>query len=163
MDHPNRLENMVSKYENTLFRTALAILGDRAGAEDAVQDTFLRYLEKRPNFAGEDHEKAWLLRVTANRASDLFRSPWRRRVPLEAVWEEAAPPQDGPGETVAAVLALPAKLRIVVHLFYYEELSVAQIAELLNMREGAVKTRLSRARALLRRNMLEGGENDAVG
>ena len=155
---------LAERFGPDVYRLAFARTGNAADAEDVTQDVFLRLLTKAPAFADDEHAKAWLLRVAANRASDLFRSPWRRRVPLEAAWEEAAPPhQDGPGETVAAVLALPAKLRIVVHLFYYEELSVAQIAELLNMREGAVKTRLSRARALLRRNMLEGGENDAVG
>ena len=73
MDHLNRLEDLVNKYENTLFRTALAILGDRAGAEDAVQDTFLRYLEKRPEFTDANHEKAWLLRVTANTCKSRLR------------------------------------------------------------------------------------------
>lgn len=154
---------LAERFGPAVYRLAYARTGNAADAEDVTQDVFLRLLTKAPAFADDDHAKAWLLRVTANRASDLFRSPWRRRVPLEELQEESAPAQDGPGETVAAVLALPAKLRIVVHLFYYEELSVAQIAGLLNMREGAVKTRLSRARALLRRNMLEGGENDAVG
>ena len=67
MDHSNRLEELVNKYENTLFRTALAILGDAQEAEDAVQDAYLRYLEKRPELRDGEHEKAWLLKVTANR------------------------------------------------------------------------------------------------
>lgn len=154
---------LAERFGPAVYRLAYARTGNAADAEDVTQDVFLRLLTKAPAFADDDHAKAWLLRVAANRASDLFRSPWRRRVSLEEAREEAVPAQDVPGETVAAVLALPPKLRVVVHLFYYEELSVAQIAKLLNMREGAVKTRLSRARALLRRNMLEGGENDAVG
>lgn len=154
---------LAERFGPAVYRLAYARTGNAADAEDVTQDVFLRLLTKAPVFTDDDHAKAWLLRVTANRSNDLFRSPWQRRVPLEELQEESAPAQDSPGETVAAVLALPPKLRVVVHLFYYEELSVAQIAKLLKMREGAVKTRLSRARALLRRNMLEGGENDAIG
>lgn len=154
---------LAERFGPAVYRLAYARTGNAADAEDVTQDVFLRLLTKAPAFSDDDHAKAWLLRVTANRSNDLFRSPWQRRVPLEELQEKAAPAQDSPGETVAAVLALPPKLRVVVHLFYYEELSVAQIAQLLKMREGTVKTRLSRARALLRRNLLEGGENDAVG
>lgn len=154
---------LAERFGPAVYRLAYARTGNAADAEDVTQDVFLRLLTKAPAFSDDDHARAWLLRVTANRSNDLFRSPWQRRVPLEELQEESAPAQDSPGETVAAVLALPPKLRVVVHLFYYEELSVAQIAKLLKMREGAVKTRLSRARALLRRNMLEGGENDAIG
>lgn len=146
-----------------VYRLAYARMGNAADAEDVAQDVFLRLLTKAPVFDSDDHAKAWLLRVTANRSADLFRSPGRRQVPLEAADDLAAPAQDVPGETLAAVLSLPPKLRVAVHLFYYEELSVTQIAQLLKVREGAVKTRLSRARAILRRNILEGGEKDAVG
>ena len=66
MDHSDRLETLVTQYENTLFRAALAILGDVPEAEDAVQDAFLRYLEKRPALRDENHRRAWLLKVLAN-------------------------------------------------------------------------------------------------
>lgn len=154
---------LAERFGPAVYRLAYARTGNAADAEDVTQDVFLRLLTKAPAFSDDDHARAWLLRVTANRSNDLFRSPWQRRVPLEEANALASPATDVPGETLAAVLALPPKLRVVVHLFYYEELSVTQIAKLLNMREGAVKTRLSRARALLRRNLLEGGENDAVG
>ncbi len=146
-----------------VYRLAYARMGNAADAEDVTQDVFLRLLTKAPAFDSDDHAKAWLLRVTANRSTDLFRSPGRRQVPLEAADDLAAPAQDVPGDTLAAVLSLPPKLRVAVHLFYYEELSVTQIAQLLKVREGAVKTRLSRARAILRRNILEGGENNVAG
>lgn len=154
---------LAERFGPVVYRLAYARTGNAADAEDVTQDVFLRLLTKAPVFTDDDHAKAWLLRVTANRSNDLFRSPWQRREPLEEANALASPATDVPGETLAAVLALPPKLRVVVHVFYYEELSVTQIAKLLNMREGAVKTRLSRARALLRRNLLEGGENDAVG
>ena len=74
MDRSDRLETLVTKYESTLFRAALAILGDVPEAEDAVQDTFLRYLEKSPEFRDEGHERAWLLKVTANGCKSRLRS-----------------------------------------------------------------------------------------
>ena len=76
---PNRLEETVKTHENALYRAALAILGDSQEAQDAVQDAFLRYLEKAPDFASPEHEKAWLLRVTVNGCKSRLRSPWRRR------------------------------------------------------------------------------------
>ena len=78
MEYPNRLEVLIEQYENTLYRTALAILGNPAEAEDAVQDTFLRWLEKRPQFENEGHEKAWLLTVTANSCKSRLRQAKRR-------------------------------------------------------------------------------------
>ncbi len=154
---------LAEQFGPAVYRLAYAKMGNTADAEDVTQDVFLRLLTKAPVFDSDDHAKAWLLRVTVNRSADQFRSPWRRQAPLEAADGLAAPAQNVPGETLAAVLALPPKLRVVVHLFYYEELPVAQIAQLLKVREGAIKTRLSRARAILRRNILEGGENNAVG
>ena len=154
---------LAERFGPAVYRLAYTRMGNAADAEDVTQDVFLRLLTKAPDFSDDDHAKAWLLRVTVNRANDLFRSPWSRREPLEATDTFASQAQDAPGEIVMAVLALPPKLRVVVHLFYYEELSVSQIAQMLKVREGAVKTRLSRARAILRRNMLEGGEKDAAG
>lgn len=148
MDHPNRLEALVNKYENTLYRAALSILGDSAGAEDAVQDTFLRYLEKRPNFADENHEKAWLLRVTINGCNSRLRTV--KLHPLTELLDIY------PAETVEesgvldAVFALPPRERAAVHLFYYEGYSTEEIAALTGQRPGTVRSHLSRARAKLR-------------
>ena len=156
------IARLAERFGPSVYRLAYARLGNAADAEDVMQDVFLRLLTKAPAFTDDEHAKAWLLRVTVNRAGDLFRSPWRRRVPLEETGDQVSPAQDIPGETLAAVLALPPKLRIVVHLFYYEEWSISQIAQLLQLREGAVKTRLSRARAILRRDIWEGGKKDAT-
>ena len=77
MDGPNRLEELVNTYETTLYRAALAILGDAHEAEDAVQDAFLRCLEKAPDFESPAHARAWLLRVTVNGCKSRLRAPWR--------------------------------------------------------------------------------------
>ena len=87
-------------------------------------------------------------------AADVLRAPWRRR---EGPLDDGLPAPEPPGEggVVEAVLALPAQYRMAVHLYYYEELSVAEIAAVLGKSEGAVKSRLFRARALLRRYLKE--------
>lgn len=148
MNLSNRLEFLIDQYENTLFRTALAILGDRTGAEDAVQDTFLRYLEKRPQFADENHEKAWLLRVTANNCKSRLRTAALH--PLTGLLEDY--PAETPEESgvLEAVLALPPRERAAVHLFYYEGYATEEIARITGQRPGTVRSHLSRARAKLR-------------
>lgn len=145
---PNRLEHAVSTYEHTLYRAALAILGDAQEAEDAVQDAFLKYLEKAPSFESGAHEKAWLLRVTANGCKSRLRSPWRRRsAPLLESYPARSAEEEG---TLDAVMALPFKERLAVHLFYYEGYHTAEIAAMTGEAEGTVRSRLSRARSRLR-------------
>lgn len=143
----NRLETLLFQYENTLYRAALAILGDAHEAEDAVQDAFLRCLEKDPDFESPAHEKAWLLRVTVNGCKSRLRSPWRRRTaPLLDTYPAAGPEEQSLMETIGK---LPAKDRTVLHLYYYEGYQTAEIAEMTGWREGTVRSRLTRARAKL--------------
>ena len=151
MDRSDRLETLVTKYESTLFRAALAILGDVPEAEDAVQDTFLRYLEKGPEFRDEGHERAWLLKVTANGCKSRLRAPWRRRTaPLLDAYPAAAPEE---GTLLEAMQALPARDRAVLHLYYYEGYSTGEIAAILGQRPGTVRSHLSRARDALRETL----------
>ena len=81
-NRPVDWEAFVLRYEAKLYRTALAILGSPQEAEDAVQDTFLKYLEKTPVFFNPAQEAAWMTRVTVNRCISLLRSPWRKKVAL---------------------------------------------------------------------------------
>ena len=148
MTHSNRLEELVNKHENTLYRAALAILGDVQEAEDAVQETYLRYLEKRPDFKDENHEKAWLLKVTANRCKSVLRQHKRHRL-VELLDVYPAPGGDS-RELMEAVLALPANQRAAVHLHYYEGYTSEEIGVILGQRPGTVRSHLSRAREALR-------------
>ena len=143
----DRLETLLFRYEDTLYRAALAILGDAHEAEDAVQDTFLRCLEKAPDFESPAHEKAWLLRVTVNGCKSRLRSPWRRRTaPLLDTYPAAGLEEQSLMETIGK---LPAKDRTVLHLYYYEGYQTAEIAQMTGWREGTVRSRLTRARAKL--------------
>ena len=154
MDHSDRLEELLDRHEDTLFRAALAILGDVQEAEDAVQDTFLRYLEKRPELRDGDHEKAWLLKVTANRCKSILRTR-RRRPTVELLDIYPVPEDEGSRELMEAILALPANQRSAVHLHYYEGYTSEEIGAILGQRPGTVRSHLSRARDALRRYLLE--------
>lgn len=145
---------LVRQYAPSVYRLAYARTGSRADAEDVMQEVFLRLIKAKPAFDSEAHAKAWLLRVAANCASDLFRLPWRKR---ESPLEEDLPAPEEPerGSVTEAVLALPARYRVPIHLYYYEGYSVAEIAEMIGKSQGTVKSRLYRARELLRVKLKE--------
>lgn len=146
---------LARQFAPAIYRLAYARTGSRADAEDVMQEVFLRLVRHRPVFDSEAHARAWLLKVASNCAADLFRLPWRKREePLEE--DVSAPEEPGEGSVTEAVLSLPARYRIPIHLYYYEGYSVAEIADITGKREGTVKSHLSRARALLRDKLKEG-------
>jgi RNA polymerase sigma-70 factor (ECF subfamily) len=113
---PEDFEAIVTKHENRLYRTALAITGNMSDAEDIVQEAFLRAYERAPDFETEEHEKAWLIRVTVNLCNSRLRSPWRKRiVPLLDSYPTSEPEQH---ELLEQIMTLPTKYRTVIHLFY---------------------------------------------
>lgn len=146
---------LARRFAPAVYRLAYARTGSRADAEDVMQEVFLRLVRHKPAFDSEAHARAWLLKVASNCANDLFRLPWRKREePLEE--DVSAPEEPGEGSVTEAVLSLPSKYRIPIHLYYYEGYSVAEIADITGKREGTVKSHLSRARALLRDKLKEG-------
>lgn len=146
---------LARRFAPAVYRLAYARTGSRADAEDVMQEVFLRLVRHKPAFDSEAHARAWLLKVASNCANDLFRLPWRRREePLEE--DVSAPEEPGEGSVTEAVLSLPSKYRIPIHLYYYEGYSVAEIADITGKREGTIKSHLSRARALLRDKLKEG-------
>ncbi|OUO39471.1 RNA polymerase sigma factor [Flavonifractor sp. An306] len=148
MTQSNRLEDVIPAYENTLYRAALAILGDPQEAEDVVQEAFLRLWEKDPAFESPAHQRSWLLKVTVNACKSRLRSPWRRRT---APLLESYPAADPEEQAVLEVIqSLPPKDRAALHLYYYEGYQTAEIAAMTGWREGTVRSRLARARDKLR-------------
>ena len=139
---------VVEAYSATLLRVAMTRVPSPADAEDVVQDVFLRLVIHAPRFRDGEHEKAWLLRTTLNRASDLRRS--RRD---DATLEEAAQAaEEAPDYTplLSAVRSLPEAYSAVIHLYYYEGYSIKEIARLLALPVPTVGTRLARGRERLR-------------
>ena len=145
---------LARQYAPAVYRLAYVRTGSRADAEDVMQEVFLRLVRAKPVFSDPAHAKAWLLRVASNCVSDLFRRPWRKREePLDE--ETASPETPEEGSVTEAVLSLPVRYRIPVHLYYYEGYSVSEIAEITGNSEGTVKSRLFRARGLLRDKLNE--------
>lgn len=140
-------EALVERQENRVYRAALAILGNVQDAEDQTQETFLRYLEKRPVFQSREHERAWLLTVTRNGCISRLRSKQRQNLPLKIDIPVPGPEER---EEVEELFALPPEDREVLHLYYYEGYSTREIAKMTGVREGTVRSRLSRARGKLK-------------
>jgi len=154
-------EETVSKYKDRLFTIAFNICQNPADADDAVQDVFIKYYSLNKEFDDETHLKAWLIRVTINRAKDITSSFWRKhRETLEEYMENLVFEEPEHGRLFEAVMKLPKKYRIVIHLYYYEEYSVREIADILKSRESTVKSQLGRGRMLLREMLKEEWDNE---
>ena len=151
----------VEQYQNMVYRIGLHWFGNPHDAEDIVQETFLRlYRQERP-FESDEHLRRWLMRTAVNLCKDTLKSPWRkRRVPLESIPEQPVFDRPEEGALYMEVMALPEKYRTVLNLYYYEELSTKEIAELLHLRQTAVTTRLARARNLLKERLGEMWNHD---
>lgn len=143
----------VDRWGPAVYRLACAATGNRSDADDVFQEVFLRYHRSAPEFASEAHEKAWLLRVTANRTRSLLASPWRRRsVPLEDVYACSGPEESAVAEALAA---LPPGDRTLLHLYYYEGYRTEELARLLGRKSATVRSQLTRARQKLARLLKE--------
>ncbi len=145
-NRPVDWEALVQENENRLYRAALAILGSPQDAEDAVQDAFVKYLEKAP--AELKAPNAWLMRVLINGCKSRLRLAWRQVGPIP---EELPAPTPEEREELAELWQLPPEERCAIHLFYYEGWSTREISAITGMAEGTVRSRLSRARERLRK------------
>lgn len=144
------------QYQDMVYRVALHAFGSPQDAEDAVQEVFLRLYTWEKPFEGPDHLRRWLIRVTVNVCRDALKSPWRRRrVSLEELPETPVFDRPEQGELYREVMRLPEKYRTVLYLFYYEELTVKEIGQVLGLRPTAVTTRLHRARGKLKEQLTE--------
>ncbi len=143
-----QLEDAYDAYGTAVYRLAMAFLGQRSDAEDVTQETFCRLLYHAPVFSNEEHLKRWLLQVAANLCRNQLRGFWRKRVAQLDDTIPAIVPEER--EALKAVLNLPNKYKLPIHLYYYEGYSVAEIAEILKLGQSAVKMRLKRGRDLLK-------------
>lgn len=109
-------------------------------AEDVVQETFVQYYTSRKEFESEQHIRAWLLRVVINKARNINRTFWKKnKCSLEDYIETLTFPNSQSRDLFEEVMKLPDKYRIVIHLFYYEDYSVREIADILKLSESNVK------------------------
>ena len=158
-----RLETqaLAEQYRDRLFAAAFQVCGNAADAEDAAQEALLRYHLSDKEFENQEHIRAWLLRVAVNWAKNISRSFWRRNtLPLEEYMETLTFDCQESREIFREVMALPEKYRLVIHLYYYEDYSVEEIARILGIRESNVKVRLSRGRQMLKATLQEVWDDD---
>ena len=148
-------------YQDNLFAVAFNICQNTQDAEDVIQDTFVQYYTTKKEFDSEEHIRAWLIRVAVNKAKNVTRTFWRRnKVSIEDFTEMLAFETPESETLFETVMQLPKKYRIVIHLYYYEDYSVGEIAKILKLSESNVKTRLMRGRAKLREVLKEEWDDD---
>lgn len=149
---PQQLEAAYDAHGAAVYRLSLTFLGQHADAEDVTQETFYKLLCHAPAFADENHQKRWLLQVAANLCRNQLKGFWRKRTTqLEDIISTAPEEQ----EALDAVMSLPEKYKLPIHLHYYEGYSVAETAEILKLGQSAVKMRLKRGRELLKLELEE--------
>lgn len=147
-------ESVFMRYNEMVYRLAFARTFSSFDSDDILSEVFLRYIRNKPDIKSEEHLKAWLIRVTSNCTNSHFSSSWKKKT--VALEDNIAIYMKEKSEVYYAMSDLPEKYRIIVHLFYYEDMSVSEISSALSIGESAVKTRLFRARDMLKEK-LKGG------
>ena len=143
------VENLVMEYSSMLFKICMVILCNEHDAQDVLQDTFCRYIEKAVDFRDKEHEKAWLIKVAMNRCRDIHRQRTRHPyINIEEVTASCEMPEQS--EVLEALVRLPDKMKIVIYLHYIEGYKSQEIAKMLGISVQAVKKRLQRGREELR-------------
>ena len=160
--HENMICEIIEKHADMVFRIAFTHTKNRSDADDILQEVFTKLFRLKVVFETDEHIKAWLIRVTYHTSINLLKSAWNRKTvefPKELPYEQESTLDHEP--LTQAVQSLPSKYRIVIHLFYYEEMSVNEIAKTLKIKNGTIKSQLSRAREILK-NKLTGGYEDVI-
>ena len=163
------IEELIRQYGNDVLRTAYMYVKEIHTAEDIFQDVFIKVNRNLSTFKGDSSIKTWIIRITINTCKDYLKSAWNRKVVPMMEYQEDAIVSDEDYDDVEkqdtnelikkTVLGMPAKYRDVILCVYYQEMSVIETAQTLNIAEGTAKSRLSRARGKLK-SLLEGRISD---
>lgn len=162
------LEEVLKRNADTVYRIAYMRVRNPHDAEDITQDVLVRYIRFKPQFESAEHEKAWFIRSAVNQTKSFFTTAHRRHdVPLDenstAGAESGDPAEEN--EVLNAVMALPENMRTVIHLYYYENMSVKEVSQACGKSVSAVKSLLLRGRRVLKEALtgtvsFERDEND---
>lgn len=143
------MESVYMKFKDTVYRTAFSLCKDHTRAEDITSDVFFKCFTCQNIPEGDEHTKAWLIRVTINRCKDIFKSfRFKNVVSLDETQLIYETPEES--DVYHAVMSLDAKYRIVIHLYYYEGYSTEEISKIIHKAAPTVRTRLKRAREMLK-------------
>lgn len=149
-------ERLTSLLLDSVYRVAVNGCRNYTDAEDIVQNTFLKLWQKKDGFESDDHARRWLLRVAVNECNSLWRSPWKRKTSsLEELAQEPVFTTPEKSSLYDAVKELPQKNRLIVYLYYFEDYSVKEVAQMMGLSESAVQNRLFRAREKLKEILKE--------
>lgn len=150
------IERIIKEYGNMVYRIAIVHSATKEDAEDIFQEVFLRLVKYRGQLDSEEYIKNWLIRVAVN-CGNTHRRKWGKEqaLPLdeEIMVENGDDRSEIEQKVFAAVRSLPEKYRTVIHLYYYEELSVKEISDTLERREGTVKSQIARGREILSKKL----------
>lgn len=153
-----KIEHIVEEYGDILFRICFIKLCSKQDAQDAVQETLLRFMEQRKDFRDEEHIKAWLIRVAVNICRDMKRFQMRHpQITYDELQEYYLTEREF--GIVEEVMKLPNKLKDVIYLYYIEGYKTMEIARILHLSENVVRKRMQRGREQLKIQCLEGGES----
>lgn len=146
------IASLIIEYQENLYRLAFSFLKNDADAQDAVGETIVKAFENREHIRKKERVKAWLMQILANEARTMLRKKKRLQLTDEPeIFAPAVPFQSD--ELWPIVMELPEEFRVVVILYYYEQLSVREVSKVLKVSEGTIKSRLARARQKLMQYM----------
>lgn len=149
-------EILAEKYRDNIFAVAFNFFKNSADADDITQEVLLKLFKSDREFESEEHVRNWLLRVAVNQCKKISVSSYfRKSMPLEDYAETLNYETKEESELFFAVMELPKKYRIVIHLFYYEDYSTKEISAMLGVKDATVRTRLARARKILRERLTD--------
>lgn len=148
-----RLEDAIEKYADTVKRISFMYVKNYTDADDIMQEVFIKYMLQNKKFQSDSHEKSWIILVTVNKCKDFIKSYWKRNVSSIGERDFTAPEDDDGGDVLEYVKKLPEKYSILIYLFYYENYTVPEISNMLNLNTNTIYTGLYRARALLKNYM----------
>ena len=150
--------DVVDKYSSMVYKLAFARTQNKSDAEDIFQEVFLKYIRKHPHFESEEHEKAWFIRVTINCCKDFWK--FSNKLSHDELNENLPDIEPNEEFLFEYINKLPEDYRVIIHLFYYEDLSTSKISNILNKKESTVRMALTRARRMLKDFMEGENEND---
>jgi RNA polymerase sigma factor (sigma-70 family) len=150
----SEINHTVNTYADSLFRLCFSSLQSTSDAEDAVSETFLKYMTKAPLFTEEEHRKAWLIKVAVNICRDIHRSRKKILITEECEIKSFCPDYEK-SSILQAVMSLPLKYKTVIHLYYMEGYKTDEIAHILSVSPAAVRKRLEYGRKILKEKYQE--------
>ena len=162
MNNKEKLENLIELYGNDVLRIATLYMQNPSTAEDIFQDVFLKVNKYLSSFQGKSSEKTWIIKITINTCKDYLKSAWRKKVVSienfndtieNASFDENIIDNENANMVLNEILLLPTKYKDVLILYYYKDLSTVEIANVLNIPEATVRTRMKRAREMLKEKL----------